>query len=235
VALAAKKTKALRHGYNGHDADLGAIATEKQLLSLKENLQAALAQGASIVAQSQAVGGQAGYFFPATLLVNVHSDADFIQEEIFGPFMPVVKVSSEQEAIMLANRSQYGLTASVWTRSNARGRKVAEQLEVGAVTVNDHLYSHGIANTEWGGPKNSGIGRTHGALGLKELTESKIINWDLFPVKRNAFWFPFDEKLYRLMLNVVEFANPKSLFQWLKLNVTMFPVLLKRMFSKWDL
>lgn len=235
VTMAVAKTKALRHGVNGYDVDMGAVTTEKQHQTLKRELQMALDNGATIAAQSQPVGQQDGYFFPATLLTDVTPDMPFLQDEIFGPFMPVVKVSSEAEAIELANKSQYGLTASVWTSSNDRGKRVAMKLQAGAVTVNDHLYTHGIANTEWGGPKESGIGRTHGTLGLHEVSESKIINWDLFPTlaHNNPWWFPFDEEIYRTMLQVTGYAKPRSIFEWLKLSVTTIPKLVGRMFKPW--
>ncbi|WP_297533916.1 aldehyde dehydrogenase family protein [Thalassolituus sp.] len=235
IKMAVAKTKALRHGDNGHDADMGSVTTEKQFQQLEKELQMALDNGAQIAAQSQAVGNQNGYFFPATLLTDVTPDMEFMQDEIFGPFMPVVKVSSEAEAIELANKSQYGLTASVWTRNNAHGKKVAKQLHAGAVTVNDHLYTHGLSNTEWGGPKESGIGRTHGALGLLEVAESKIVNWDILPTlsKNNAWWFPFDEATYETMLKMTAYAKPRSAFEWIGLNLTVIPKVMKKMMSSW--
>jgi acyl-CoA reductase-like NAD-dependent aldehyde dehydrogenase len=235
VEMAVAKTKALRHGVNGYDTDLGSITTEKQFKTLEKELQMALDNGAKIAAQSCAVGEQKGYFFPATLLTDVTADMEFIQEEIFGPFMPIVKVKSEAKAIELANKSQYALTASVWTNSNSRGKRVAMQLHAGAVTVNDHLYTHGMSNTEWGGPKESGIGRTHGALGLQEVAEPKIINWDLLPglSKRNAFWFPFDAGIYNNMLKLTGYIKPKSIGQWVSLNITTLPKVLVRMLSAW--
>merc|ERR1712072_869854 len=84
--------------------------------TLQKELQMALDNGATIAAQSTPMGEQKGYFFPATLLTGVTNDMEFIKDEIFGPFMPVVKVSSDEEAIAMANDSQYGLTASVWKR-----------------------------------------------------------------------------------------------------------------------
>ena len=235
IKMAVAKTKALRHGDNGHDADLGSVTTEKQFQQLEKELQMAMDNGATIAAQSKPVGDQKGYFFPATLLTDVTYDMEFMQDEIFGPFMPVVKVKSEAEAIELANKSQYGLTASVWTGSNSRGKAIAQKLHAGAVTVNDHLYTHGLSNTEWGGPKESGIGRTHGALGLLEVSESKIVNWDLFPTlsKNNAWWFPFDEASYSNMLKLTAYAKPKSSLQWIMLNITVIPKVLKRMMSSW--
>ncbi len=236
VAMAAAKTKALRHGVNGYDVDMGAVSTEKQFQTLQKELDMALANGAKIEAQSQTVGSSEGYFFPATLLTDVTADMEFIKEEIFGPFMPIVKVSSEQEAIELANQSQYGLTASVWTKDHSRGMRIADQLEAGAVTVNDHLYTHGLCATEWGGPKESGIGRTHGTLGLYEVAEPKVINWDIMPglSKKNAFWFPFDEGFYKTMLKAAEYSKAKSIFHWLLLAYTvLLPKLIVRMLKPW--
>lgn len=237
VAMAVAKTNALRHGSNGYDADLGSVTTDKQFQTLKKELDMALENGATIAAQSQPVGGQNGYFFPAILLTDVTHDMEFIQDEIFGPFMPIIKVSSEEEAIKLANDSQYGLTASVWTKSNVRGKRIAKQLQAGAITINDHLYTHGMSNTEWGGPKESGIGRTHGVLGLHEVAEPKIINWDLIPglSKRNAWWFPFDEETYNTMKKLVDYPKRRSLIHWVMLNLTVvLPKVLKRMFTAWD-
>lgn len=236
VEMAIAKTNALRHGYNGNDADLGSVTSEKQFLTLKKELDMALGNGATIAAESQPVGGQNGYFFPATLLTNVTHDMEFVQDEIFGPFMPIIKVSSEGQAIQFANDSQYGLTASVWTKSNSRGKRIAKELKAGAITVNDHLYTHGMSNTEWGGPKESGIGRTHGVLGLHEVAEPKVVNWDIIPglSKRNAWWFPFDEATYNLVIKLVEYPKPKSMARWILLNLTVLPKVIKRMLTKWD-
>jgi len=232
VSEAIQRTQALRHGDNGYDAELGSVTTEKQFQTLQNELQMALDNGATIAAQSQAVGENKGYFFPATLLTNVTHEMPFIQDEIFGPFMPIIKVKSEEEAIQYANDSQYGLSASVWTNNRKHGMRIAEKIDAGAVVINDHLYSHGIANTEWGGPKDSGIGRTHGALGLLEVAESKIVNWDILSrfAKRNPWWFPFDEDRYQAMLKLTYFANPQSVVRWLKISVTVLPKVMINMF-----
>ena len=96
-------------------------------------------------------------------------------EEVFGPIISLEKVHSESEAIARANDSIYGLTASVWSRDRRRARRVAGQIRAGTVTVNDHLMSHGMAETPWGGFGQSGIGRSHGALGFEEMTQPRAI------------------------------------------------------------
>ena len=82
-----------------------------------------------------------------------------MQEETFGPTLPIATFTTEEEAIRLANDSEFGLTASVWTRDHAKGKRVAEKIEAGSVCVNEVLYTHGIGQTPWGGFKNSGRGR----------------------------------------------------------------------------
>ena len=126
------------------------------------------------------------------------------------------------------------LTASVWTKSKKRGKAVAAQLEAGAVTINDHLYTHGLAETEWGGPKDSGIGRTHGKLGLLEMVEPKMVNWDWFAVMRkNPWWFPFNEKKYQSMKKSAELMNPRSPFHWLFYLVTYLPAQVVKSMIPW--
>ena len=89
-----------------------------------------------------------------------------MRDETFGPVLPVMTFKTEDEAVKLANDSVFGLTASVWTRDIARGRRMAERIDAGTVMVNEVVYTHGIAQTPWGGVKESGYGRTHGRAGL---------------------------------------------------------------------
>ena len=235
VSLLAAKTKALRHGNGseGFNVDVGAITTQGQLNTIKQHLEDAVNAGATIVAQSQPVGDQNGFFHPATLLTNVNEEMLTLREETFGPIIPVQKFKTEEEAIQMANASDLALTSSVWTKDNARGRHVASQLESGVTTINDHLYTHGLSEMPWGGWKLSGTGRTHGAEGLLEMTHTKAINWDLLPVKRNLWWYPFDEAAYKGLKNAIRFANPESLGDLTKSAASLTPFALRKMFSKW--
>ncbi|HCA57824.1 MAG TPA: hypothetical protein DEP46_07580, partial [Blastocatellia bacterium] len=110
------------------------------------------------------------YFLP-TVITGATNDMRPMREETFGPTLPICTFATEEEAIALANDTEFGLTASVWTRDIARGRRIAEQIEAGSVCINEHLYTHGIGQTPWGGFKNSGRGRTHGLEGLLELVQ----------------------------------------------------------------
>lgn len=233
VALLASKTRALRHG-PGHerfDVDMGSLTTAGQLRTVQQHVEDALGKGAKIAAQS--CGTEGGLFHPATLLTDVTDDMITLRDETFGPVLAVVRVADEEEAIRRANDSYLALTSSVWTRNNRRGRAIASRLESGVTTINDHLYTHGLSETPWGGWKQSGIGRTHGPEGLLEMTQPKVINWDLLPAKRNLWWYPFDETTWQGLLNALRFVFPRSAGEWLGSSLRLTPFLLKKMFTSW--
>ncbi|HYN49611.1 MAG TPA: aldehyde dehydrogenase family protein, partial [Thermoleophilaceae bacterium] len=121
-----------------------------------------------------------------------------MREEIFGPVVPIVTVASEDEAIELANDSEFGLGASVWTLDRAKGERIARRLRAGMVWVNDHMFSHGACSCSWGGVKQSGLGRSHSKFGLWECVNIKLLAWEPSRV-RNFWWHPYDESLSRAM------------------------------------
>lgn len=234
VELMAKKTRALRHGVDeNHNVDIGCLTTKNQLNTVKEHLEDAIAKGAKIIAQSQPVGPQNGYFHPATLLTNTTDDMLFIRDETFGPLIPVIKFSTEEEAIALANDSHLALTSSVWTKNLKKGRAFAAKLESGVTTINDHLYTHGLSEMPWGGWKHSGLGRTHGPEGLLEMTHAKAVNWDILPSKRNLWWYPFSDASYEGLLNAQRFVYPRSKKELVTSAAKLTPFLVGKMFSKW--
>jgi succinate-semialdehyde dehydrogenase/glutarate-semialdehyde dehydrogenase len=114
-----------------------------------------------------------GFFYPPTVLADVPPDAPVLREEIFGPVAPVVSFSTEDEAIGLANATEYGLVSYVYTSDLARGLRVSEQLDCGMVGLNRGVVSDPAA--PFGGTKQSGIGREGGHEGLLEFTESKYV------------------------------------------------------------
>jgi succinate-semialdehyde dehydrogenase/glutarate-semialdehyde dehydrogenase len=126
-----------------------------------------------------------------------------MREETFGPVLGVMPYKTIEEAIRLANDSDLGLTASVWTKNLRLGRQIASQLQAGVVTVNNHLVSHGIPNLPWGGFKQSGIGRTHGELGLLEMTEARAIVTDYLPLNKQFYWTPVPGFIYRRWVGFV--------------------------------
>ncbi|MFD5075117.1 NAD-dependent succinate-semialdehyde dehydrogenase [Streptomyces sp. NPDC058371] len=114
-----------------------------------------------------------GYYYPPTVLADVPPDAPVLHEEIFGPVAPVVSFTTEDEAVRLANATEYGLVSYVCTADLARGLRVAEQLDCGMVGLNRGVVSDPAA--PFGGTKQSGVGREGGHEGLLEFTESKYV------------------------------------------------------------
>jgi acyl-CoA reductase-like NAD-dependent aldehyde dehydrogenase len=235
VDLLAKKTRALRHGPDHeYDVDMGAMTTQEQLKTVERQVDLAVRAGAKIVAQSKPTGDHAkGYFYPATLMTDVDHSMELMREETFGPVVPVMKFKTLDEAIELANDSTMALTSSIWTKNVQLGKQVASRLESGVTTVNDHLYTHGQSETPWGGWKDSGLGRTHSALGFDEMTQPKLVNWDIMPAKRNIWWYPFDRFTYDGMLAALRVNFPRSFVGWLRDVTTLSKLMLKKMFSPW--
>jgi hypothetical protein len=136
---------------------------------------------------------EADYYAPA-VLTGVTHEMRIMREEIFGPVVPIVTVDSEEEAIELANDSEFGLGASVWTLDRPRGERIARRLEAGMVWLNDHMYSHGACSCSWGGVKHSGLGRVHSKFGFYECVNIKLLTWEPSRL-RNFWWHPYDASL----------------------------------------
>ncbi len=157
------------------ETDLGPLINEKAREDVSGMVDDAVSAGAAAAVGGSIPDGR-GWFYPATLLDDVPADAEILKQEIFGPVAPIVRISSDEEAIALANDTEYGLVSYLYTRDMRRGLRVAEALEAGMVGLNKGLVSDPAA--PFGGVKQSGIGREGGAEGMHEFLESKYIAAD---------------------------------------------------------
>jgi succinate-semialdehyde dehydrogenase/glutarate-semialdehyde dehydrogenase len=196
--LLAEKVRALRIGVDvNHQVDLGAMTTRQQMEIVNQHVQDALERGARIYAQADPPEGVSGNFLPAMVLTDVDHTMLVMREETFGPVVGVMKVADMEQAVRLANHSHLGLTGSVWSKNRRQARRLAGRIQAGVVTINDHLMSHGLPETPWGGFKQSGLGRTHGRLGFAEMTQPQCIVDDVLPgLRRNLWWYPSGPQLY---------------------------------------
>ena len=179
--------------------DVGPMATAGQLQVVEEHIADARARGAKILVGGGRVQGRAGHFIEPTVLVNVDHTMRCMTEETFGPTLPIMVFDGDEQALALANDSDYGLTASVWTRSRKRAAWFADKLEAGSVTINDHMYSFVEPRAIWGGIKQTGMGRSHGPYGLHELVNIKYVGTDFLNRKSQTWWFPYDRGLSEIM------------------------------------
>ncbi|UCG14506.1 MAG: aldehyde dehydrogenase family protein [Deltaproteobacteria bacterium] len=219
LELLKEKVEVLRLGLDeDFNVDLGVMTTERQAVKVRDQLEDALSKGAVIYAQSaEPKGISSSKVLPALVLTEVTHDMEVMREESFGPLLAVMKVDRMDEAVALANDSHLGLTGSVWSRNRKRADKLARQIQAGAVMINDHLMSHGLAETPWGGFKKSGIGRTHGAIGFDEMTQPQVIVHDVLPgIRRNVWWHPYGRGVYQGLLGVIQFLYGKCLPKRLK-------------------
>lgn len=192
--------KALRPG-----VDLGPLATADQLGKVDAQVRAALAAGA--VARCGGAPTGEGYGYPATVLVGVDERLAVMQEETFGPVLPVVPVASVDEAIGRANASKYGLTASVWTRDLAKGQQVADRLVAGVTFVNNCCFTGPLGGAAWSGRRESGYGVTGSRYALHALVKPRTVCVDRSRGKREMWWYPYGDNLVTMARGLVELGR----------------------------
>jgi acyl-CoA reductase-like NAD-dependent aldehyde dehydrogenase len=181
------------------DTQVGPMVSREQFETVRELVDDAVAAGARLECGGPVdVPGLDGAFYAPAVLTGVTHEMRIMREEIFGPVLPIVVVDSEEEAIALANDSEFGLGASVWTRDRFKGERIARELQSGMVWVNDHMYSHGACQCSWGGVKSSGLGRAHSKFGFYECVNVKLVAWEPGRV-RDFWWHPYDETLARAL------------------------------------
>jgi acyl-CoA reductase-like NAD-dependent aldehyde dehydrogenase len=175
------------------DTDVPAITTAAQVRTIQTQIEDARSKGARVLCGGAPVPS-AGRFFEPTVVADVSDDMLLMQEETFGPVIAVQSVRDAEEAVERTNASPFGLTASVWTRDKARGKRIAAQIETGDIAVNDHAIAAGYPEIPWGGMKDSGYGKTRGREGLLEMVALQHVSWPIVQMKREFVWFPNSAK-----------------------------------------
>lgn len=196
----------------GHDAsgaftaDLGALANEKQMSIVEHQVTDAREKGARVL-----IGGRRacnGLFYPPTVLVDVDHTMACMQEETFGPLLPVMKVADEEQAINFANDSRYGLSGSVWTTSTQRAARVGRRLESGAVNINNVMANAFQFPLPMGGWKESGLGhRLGGAGGIRKYCREQAVVSEKLALPTEPYWYPHSPakgRITRAVLRLTE-------------------------------
>jgi succinate-semialdehyde dehydrogenase/glutarate-semialdehyde dehydrogenase len=165
--------------------------------TVQRQLEEAFQRGASVAAKAGPAPLPNPNFISPMVLTGVDHEMAIMRDETFGPILAVMPFASDADAVRFANDSRYGLSASVWSRDLRKATALAKQIHAGAVMVNDHVTSHGMTETPWGGFKDSGYSRGHGHYAFEAVTAPKVIITDWFKYLRSQpFWMPYDIKAY---------------------------------------
>lgn len=191
VELCAKKAQALKVGDGlGRATDVGPMIDGRQLKIVEDQVADAVAKGAKIVTGGHRLPELGPNFYAPTVLTGATTAMKLLNEETFGPVLPILPFDSDEEAVRLANESEFGLAASVWTRNVQRGEAIAQRIEAGTVMVNDAIAGFGICEAPHGGFKASGVGRTHGLPGMTEMVRVRYIDVDRLVMKK-PWWYGY--------------------------------------------
>src|ERR1700728_911825 len=173
------------------ETDVGPMIHERQLQIVESHVEDAVARGARLLTGGSRIPELGRNFYAPTVLAGVTHEMRIMREETFGPVLPIMAFDSDDEALRLANDSEYGLAASVWTRDRARGERLARRIQAGTVMVNDVVSCFGISEAPHGGVKSSGVGRSHGRFGLEEMVRLKYLDVDRMPGMKKVWWYGY--------------------------------------------
>lgn len=156
------------------DTQIGPLAASRQLTLLESQVDDAIQNGAKVVIGGKRPNELSGAYYLPTLLTDIKPHMRVWKEEVFGPVLPIIPFATEEEAIRLANDTNYGLGAHVYSNDLDRARRVASQIEAGSIDINEG--SHWLPQNPFGGFKASGMGREHGRHGFQELCQIKVVS-----------------------------------------------------------
>jgi acyl-CoA reductase-like NAD-dependent aldehyde dehydrogenase len=200
VARVTENVRGLRQGVptGVGTVDVGAVIFPPQLDVVEDHVKDAVAKGAKVLTGGHAGSGP-GRFYEPTVLVDVDHSMKCMTDETFGPTLPIMKIADVEEGVRLANDSDYGLQASVWTKDVNKGEALARRIQAGVVCVNDAQINYTALNLPMGGWKSSGLGTRHGAAGIRKYTKVQSLLVTKRALKREPFMFPYKARTTRLL------------------------------------
>ncbi|MEP1471877.1 MAG: aldehyde dehydrogenase family protein [Halieaceae bacterium] len=216
LRLVMEKGQNLKQGsQHGWEEDVGAVFWDRQMAIIEAHVDDARAKGATILMGGQRNPDLPGLYYEPTVVTEVSNDMDIMVHETFGPILCIQKVASEDEALALANDSEFGLNGNVWTKDKDKGYRLAAAIDTGSCSVNDMAVSYGIPAAPFGGKKNSGLGQVNGKKGLRGYCHEMPIVIDRFGGKMQN-GYPNNVKNAEGMKKLMDFMWLKTpLGRWL--------------------
>ncbi|HVI00996.1 MAG TPA: aldehyde dehydrogenase family protein [Enhygromyxa sp.] len=196
----------------GKLVDVGAMTMPAQLEIVEQLVQDAISKGARVIAGGgRAKGKPSKHFFEPTILADVTDEMRIMHEETFGPIMVISKVANEDEAVRIANATEYGLSSSVFSKDHARAKRIADRIVAGSTCINDWALMYMVQELPFGGVKGSGFGRLNGREGLRACTNVKAVIEDRLPLHRPIELFPGKRYDYEVTREGVRLLYAKGL------------------------
>jgi acyl-CoA reductase-like NAD-dependent aldehyde dehydrogenase len=189
--------------------EVGPLTTRAQRAVVHRHVESAREAGAVVLTASagDTSDAQGDFAYAPTVLRVTSDDLDVMREETFGPVIPIASVASADEALVRANASKYGLTASVWTKDIRRGEALARKLRAGVVTINNHSFTGALPAAPWSGHGDTGYGITSSPLALEALTRPRFVLVDRSRGARELWWYPYTPALRTIALSMAKLRS----------------------------
>jgi acyl-CoA reductase-like NAD-dependent aldehyde dehydrogenase len=201
-----EKTKKLCIGPGNDPAtEVGPMIRPQHVQRMSDLIRDAVQKGASVLCGGRPRADLGPNFFEPTVITGVDSSMKLFQDETFGPILSIRVVRNAEEGIALANDSEFGLAASVWTNDAEKGKSIAARLQAGTVMVNDAISGFAIAEAPHGGCGLSGWGRAHGKVGLLEMVNVKYVDVDRLPGMEKPWWYRYGVELEKAAEGFLQF------------------------------
>ncbi len=199
-------------------ADVGLMTTDFQVEIVNRQLADARARNAEVCTGGQWDGKSKK--IPPMILDKLSPECSIIRDETFGPVLPLIPFETEEEAIRMANDSEFGLSASVWSKDLKRADRVARALVTGNVSVNNVMLTEGNSALPFGGVKNSGFGRYKGAEGIHSFCNLKSVLIDADSSKIESNWYPYTKEKYKLFTDMTINLYSSGIMSFIKFAIS---------------
>jgi succinate-semialdehyde dehydrogenase/glutarate-semialdehyde dehydrogenase len=207
ISLLKEEYVNIKQGSKEEFPSIGSMTVPRQVEIVESHYHNAKLKGAFFVAGGKRLVSEKGLYHEPTIVIGVTHEMKIMREETFGPEISVMAFNTEDEAISLANDSEYGLCASVWTNDSEKAKRISKKIQSGSVCINDVLANYMISDLPFGGFKKSGLGRVHGPEGLRAYAQVQAISsnrW-FWRFSDELWWFPYSKKIYGYVSNAVKF------------------------------